>query len=166
MKEIILDVETTGISSYDEVIEISVSDLNGDILFYSRIKPTVKISSGALRLHGVSDEMLKNEPTIRQVLRRLKSIIMDADKIYCWSSDFVIHKLFKTARAMNADPRVFTHIQKHAVDLMYVIGKGDYWPRMDDVAQKHSILWDGRRFSSINDCKVISKIIKAIDKKE
>ncbi|MEJ5154554.1 3'-5' exonuclease [Gluconobacter wancherniae] len=163
MKGIILDVETTGIDRKDEVIELAISDLEGNILFYSRIKPTVSMSSGATRLNGITDNMLKNEPSIIEVLQKIEPIVRDADKIYCWSSDFVIHKLIKSAHAMNDDFEIIKLIRKRIVDVRSIVNYDDRcWPRMDAVAYNYGIEWEGKRYSSVNDFLVISKLIKAL----
>lgn len=167
MKGIILDVETTGIDRKDEVVELAISDLSGNILFHSRIKPTVSMSSGATRLNGITDNMLKNEPSIIGVFTKIEPILKNADKIYCWSSDFVIHKLRQTAYAMKADLDSnifnFNHIRKHIVDVRSIVAHPyESWPRMDVIAHKYGIEWEGKRYSSVNDFLVISKLIKAL----
>lgn len=163
MKGIILDVETTGIDRKDEVVELSISDLEGNILFYSRIKPTVKMSSGATRLNGITDDMLKDEPHIADVLQKIEPIVRDADKIYCWSSDFVIHKLIKSAHSMNADFEIIKLIKKRLVDVRSIVAHPERcWPRMDAVAYNYGISWEGKRYSSVNDCLVISKLINSL----
>lgn len=163
MKGIILDVETTGIDRKDEVVELAISDLNGNILFYSRIKPTVIMSAMATRLNGITDTMLKNEPSIIDVLQKIEPIVRDADKIYCWSSDFVINKLIKTAHSMDADFEIIKLIRKRLVDVRSIVNYDDRcWPRMDAVAYNYGISWEGKRYSSMNDCLVISKLINAL----
>jgi len=163
MKGIILDVEITGIDRKDEVVELSISDLEGNILFYSRIKPTVKMSSGATRLNGITDNMLKYEPSIVDVFQEIEPILKNADKIYCWSEDFVINKLTKTAHSMNADLETIKLIRKRIVDVRSIVNHdGGYWPRMNVVADNYGISWEGKRYSSVNDCKVIAKLINAL----
>ncbi|MCQ9156040.1 3'-5' exonuclease [Acidomonas methanolica] len=163
MKGIILDVETTGIDRKDEIVELAISDLDGNILFYSRIKPTVSMSAMATRLNGITDNMLKNEPSIIDVLQKIEPIVRDADKIYCWSEDFVINKLIKTAHSMNADFETIKLIRKRLVDVRSIVSPPERcWPRMDAVAYNYGIEWEGKRYSSTNDCLVISKLINKL----
>lgn len=163
MKGIILDVETTGIDRKDEVVELAISDLSGNILFYSRIKPTVIMSAMATRLNGITDTMLKNEPSIIDIFTKIEPIVRDADKIYCWSSDFVINKLIKTAHSMDADFETIKLIRKRLVDVRSIVAPPERcWPRMDAVAYNYGISWEGKRYSSVNDCLVISKLMKAL----
>ena len=53
-KAICLDTETTGLGSDAQIIEIAITDLNKNILFNQRIKPTTDIEHGALSVHGIT----------------------------------------------------------------------------------------------------------------
>lgn len=58
-KAFVIDVETTGLSAEDEVIELSiVRARNGHVLFNNRFKPSKRIEVGAFRVHGIRDSEL------------------------------------------------------------------------------------------------------------
>jgi len=69
----ILDTETTDL--YGEIIEIAITDLEGNTLLNQRIKPLGEMSKGAQAIHGISLEMLANEPLFSDVYPRIQEAI-------------------------------------------------------------------------------------------
>lgn len=68
---IALDLETTGLSPLcDRIIELSAIKLkpNGIESFDQLINPKIPISEITIKIHGITDEMVKNEPTISEIL--------------------------------------------------------------------------------------------------
>ena len=68
---IALDLETTGLSPLcDRIIELSAIKLTpkGISTFDQLINPQIPISEITIKIHGITDEMVKNEPTIGEVL--------------------------------------------------------------------------------------------------
>jgi DNA polymerase-3 subunit epsilon len=59
---IIIDTETTGLESNDEVIEISLLDCQGNVLLDTLVKPLGRISREAARIHGIQNSDLGNAP--------------------------------------------------------------------------------------------------------
>lgn len=64
---VVLDVETTGLGDDAEVIEVSVSDLDGNIILESLVRPTRPIPAEATAIHGITDEDVANAPTWAEV---------------------------------------------------------------------------------------------------
>ncbi len=88
-KVICLDIETTGLDIYnDEVVQISIIDGNNNVLFNDYIKPERKTSwKDAEKIHGISPEMVKNKPTIREILPYINSILENAECIVGYNSN-------------------------------------------------------------------------------
>lgn len=71
-KPLYLDTETTGLEKNDEIVEISVIDDDGNCVFESLVRPSQPIPAGAMRLHGITNEMAQAGrpwPTLWPVLR-------------------------------------------------------------------------------------------------
>ena len=62
-KPVYIDTETTGIAVSDEIIEISIVDDDGKILFESLVRPTQRIHPDAMKTHHITDEMVARAPT-------------------------------------------------------------------------------------------------------
>jgi DNA polymerase-3 subunit epsilon len=71
-----LDTETTGLHQTAEVIEIGIIDDQGNTLFEQRIRPRGKIDPAAGRVHGITLEMLKEEPTWEQIWPQAEARLM------------------------------------------------------------------------------------------
>ncbi len=69
-KYIVLDTETTGLNAAeDELLQVSIIDNEGAVLFDSYIKPTQHTEwAEAERINHISPEMVADSPTIEEVI--------------------------------------------------------------------------------------------------
>ncbi|AEH60814.1 Exonuclease RNase T and DNA polymerase III [Methanosalsum zhilinae DSM 4017] len=80
---ICLDVETTGLHSTDEILQLAIIDDLGDILFYDYFKPlTKKVWPEAQKIHGISPPMVQDKksicfhkPKIEDILRKSDTVV-------------------------------------------------------------------------------------------
>lgn len=79
---VVFDVETTGFSAKnDKIIEIgAVKIKNGEIVdsFNTLINPNVPLKDEIITLTGITDSMLVNQPTIKDVIGKFKKFISDS----------------------------------------------------------------------------------------
>lgn len=80
---IIFDLETTGINlTHDRIVEISLIKLMPDgqrVPKTRRINPEMHIPEQATAVHHITDEMVANEPTFRQIARSLAQFFEGCD---------------------------------------------------------------------------------------
>lgn len=69
------DTETTSLEG--EIIEWAVCTPDGTILGQGRVKPTQPITEGAYAKHGITLDMLQNEPTFDQVVDQIYDLFKD-----------------------------------------------------------------------------------------
>jgi len=87
MRQIILDTETTGIRVEDghRVIEIGCLEMIDRKLtgkhFHYYINPEREIDAGALAVHGISNEFLKDKPVFRSLVNEFMDFISDAELV-------------------------------------------------------------------------------------
>lgn len=87
MRQIVLDTETTGLSAElgDRVIEIGCVELlnrkltGNNLHFY--INPERNSDEGALRVHGISDQFLRDKPKFSAIARELLAYLAGAELI-------------------------------------------------------------------------------------
>lgn len=65
---VILDTETTGLDTTAEAVELAICSSKGAVLLNTLVKPVGPISPVAEKVHGISEAMLADAPTIAEVL--------------------------------------------------------------------------------------------------
>lgn len=78
-----IDLETTGINfATDRIIEIAILRLSTDGTRQVKrklINPEMPIPQGATDIHGISDEMVKDAPTFKQIANEIKQFLDNCD---------------------------------------------------------------------------------------
>ena len=95
---LVLDTETTGLSNQDEVIQIGIINKAGDVLFDSLIKPSLLVSAGAAKVHGITDDILKDAPRMDELYWQLHNILEGKD-VFIYNAPFDIEKLAQSCHA-------------------------------------------------------------------
>lgn len=72
-----LDVETTGVSNRDEIIEVGIVDFDGQPIYDCLIKPSVNIHPKAYEVHGIGYEILSDAADFHAVQAVLYEILND-----------------------------------------------------------------------------------------
>lgn len=94
---IVIDTETTGLSAAeDELLQVSIIDNEGVVLFDSYIRPTQHTEwAEAERVNHITPEMVDNSPTIEEVMPEINNILKRYDKIVGYNvrfdADFLKH---------------------------------------------------------------------------
>lgn len=78
---VILDTETTGLSCRDQLIELCILSSDGNIIHNQRYKPTIPITDGAYRCHGIHMNDLENAPSFQVDADRIKDILLKNDVV-------------------------------------------------------------------------------------
>jgi DNA polymerase-3 subunit epsilon len=77
------DLETTGTNvAQDRIVEISILKIhpNGNKESFTwRVNPTVPIPPVTTAIHGISDEMVANEPTFKDLAPKVYALLKDSD---------------------------------------------------------------------------------------
>ena len=87
MRQIVLDTETTGINPKlgNRVIEIGCVELNNRMLtgnnYHAYINPERESEEGALNVHGLTTEFLRDKPKFHEIVEALRSYIQGAEVI-------------------------------------------------------------------------------------
>lgn len=76
---ICMDIETTGLTEIDEIVEISMIDENGSILLHSLVHPYWMSSwEDAEAIHGISPEQVKDAPYLHELIPRIYAALSSA----------------------------------------------------------------------------------------
>jgi len=70
-----LDTETTGTGPGAEIIEIALVDQDGSVLFESLVNPKGRIEPDAMRLHGITSQMVQSAPSWQVIWPQVEAIL-------------------------------------------------------------------------------------------
>ena len=93
MLEVILDTETTGLSTTEKhrIVEIGCVEMNDQIatknIFHTYLNPQRKVSEEAYKVHGYSDEFLSNKKSFEEISDDFLSFIKNK-KIVIHNANF------------------------------------------------------------------------------
>lgn len=82
-----LDVETTGLTADDEVVEIAVCNRYERVLLHTLVNPRIEVSEEAQAVHGLSGDMLHGAPRFSEVAPRLLEVIAGRP-VVAFNADF------------------------------------------------------------------------------
>ncbi len=118
------DLETTGTNiSKDRIVEISIHKVfpNGDEkTFTFKVNPTVPIPAETTAVHGITDEMVKDEPTFKERAHEIHNIIKDSDLAGFNSNRFDIPLLAEEMLRADVD---FDMGNRNAIDVQNIFHK-------------------------------------------
>ena len=173
MKTLIYDVETTGLSSYsDEILQLSIIDDDGNVLFNEYIKPVHKKKwDKAMKVHGISPAKVSECHTIDFYTDKIKAIFDNYERIVGYNN-------------INFDNGFLERIgidfsNKIQYDVMLefaeIYGKwndfyGDYkWQKLDTCAAYYDFDWSTIKegaHNSLGDCYATLHCFKKMNSDE
>ena len=170
MKEILLDTETTGLSSVnDKIIEIACIEIEDHIptgeKFHVFLNPEMEISQGAYDTHGISKEFLRDKPKFNDVAKDFIKFI-DGKKLVIHNAEFDLAFLNKELKEVGEK-----QISKdNIVDTLNVAR--EKFPgaqnSLDALCKRFKIDNSRRqKHSALLDCELLAKVyIELFEKKE
>ncbi|MDX5880822.1 MULTISPECIES: 3'-5' exonuclease [unclassified Bacillus cereus group] len=92
---VMLKVETTGLTSWDEIIQIAIVDQDEKVLLHTYLQPEAEISTEARYKHGKENKDLVNEPKWVEIYPQVKEII-ENNRVFVFNAEFVLRLLQAT----------------------------------------------------------------------
>ncbi|MDF4568522.1 3'-5' exonuclease [Vibrio parahaemolyticus] len=126
-----LDTETTGLSSSDEIIELSICTQDKRVVFDSIISSKVNCSAQARSVHGITDEQIAKGMPIESAKSALIELL-EGKTIISFNVDFDCQMLFQSF-GITAKKRFC--VMKWSQSVL------DYerWPRLEKVCERLNI---------------------------
>lgn len=122
-----LDVETTGLSSTDEILQLAVVRGDGEVLVNRMFRPVAHSSwPAAQRVHGISPDSVENEQPIHVFAHEIEHVLGTADLLVGYNVSF---DLAHVRRAGIRVPRVclFDVMREFAPVLRGARGRNARW---------------------------------------
>jgi DNA polymerase III subunit epsilon len=115
-----IDLETTGVNiSNDRIVEIAIVKILPDgsrQVKRKLINPLIPIPSGASDVHGITDEMVKDAPSFKQVANEIKQFMDNCDMGGYNSNRFdvpmLIEEFLRAGVSFSVDGRKLVDVQK------------------------------------------------------
>ena len=170
MKEIVLDTETTGLSTRDghRIVEIGCIELDNLIPtkknFHCYLNPDRKVSEKALEVHGYTDEFLSKKKKFKEVADDFLSFIK-GKKIIIHNAEFDLGHLNNELKIIGKKK-----IENEIVDTLALAR--DKFPgsslSLDALCKRYKIDNSKRtKHTAIIDCELLTKVyVNLIDQKE
>ncbi|SHK97263.1 DNA polymerase-3 subunit epsilon [Nocardiopsis flavescens] len=163
---VILDTETTGLGSTDQILEIGILTARGDVICDERIKVDIPIGKSASRIHGIRQDMLTDCPRWGEFLPWIWGdlSLRGVNEIVIYNAPFD-RRMIAQSSAASPDPEC--HISTKAI-----LGL-DHWCAMHAYAayvgdwQEWSgdYRWQrlpGGDHSAIGDCRATLKVLQTM----
>ena len=171
MLEVILDTETTGLSTLEKhrIVEIGCVELNNQIptdkIFHTYINPQRPVSEEAYKIHGYTDEFLTNKKTFSEISETFLNFIKDK-KIVIHNASFDLSFINYELKLINQKP-----IDKKNVIDTLEIARHKYpgsQNSLDALCKRFNIDNSRRtKHSALVDCELLKEVyINLLDQKE
>ena len=170
MKRIFFDTETTGLNDDDEIVELAITDEQGNTLYCQRFKPAKSMSTGASRVTGITDDMLVDMPTFAGEFNKIKSVFDQGDQVIAYNTEFDIRFLCQTCECYDLGTEWIYHMPTRCAMLMYSNYAYDWYDpeikstryKLTDACARMQIQVQNAH-SAVGDCIMTANLVKAME---
>lgn len=164
----VLDTETTGLNNA-EVVEISIIDETGKVIFDSLVKPLNPIPVDATKIHGITNEMVKDAPRWCDIHQKVSDIII-TKPLVIYNESYDLRVMSDTAKSYGLTmPDLYLHGSECAM-LIYaeLFGDWDYyrnqfkWQKLTNAAAQQHVEVKGTAHRALADCQMTLGVMAAI----
>lgn len=160
------DLELTGVYDHDEIISVSITNGNGEVLMDTLVKPLRKKKwNRTEKIHGISPAMVQDAPTLDEIIPTLKEMFANADNLIAFgvSTDYSHIKYIYDSISEQEELRKKTR----CCALEFVRFQSEHYPddnhaSLVDAMRTLGIGWDGIPHSSIADTIACMKVWEAL----
>lgn len=164
MDTVYLDLETTGLESTDEVLEIAIVDDSGGTLLHSFVKPQQrKRWPKAEKIHGITPQKVKDAPSLDDLAEQIADILRDK-QLVIYNAKF--------------DSRFLDNLHEYAAEVYCCMERyGGYigewddrfnhykWHKLEAAAKKAGHHWTGNAHSALADAQATRNVWHWLNKK-
>ena len=160
------DLELTGVYDHDEIISVSITNANGEVLMDTLVKPLRKKKwNRTEKIHGITPAMVQDAPLLDDIIPALKKMFENADNLIAFgvSTDYshikYIYDSISEQEALRKKTRCCA--------LEFVRFQSEHYPddnhaSLVDAMRTLGIGWDGIPHSSIADTIACMKVWEAL----
>lgn len=162
---LVLDTETTGLRSSDEIVQVAVITAAGEPVLDTLVRPTRPIPPEVIRIHGITDDDVRDAPTGAEVCAELARILHG--RVVCtYNAPFDARLLEQTAAAWSAPVAVY---RAECVMRLYADYSGQWDERHGTtrwfslgVAARQCGLGPFREHDALSDARVTAQVLRHV----
>ncbi len=125
-KPVYLDTETTGLHETAEIVEIAIIDDEGNAIFESYVRPTQSIPPDAIRIHRITDDMVKKAPLWPTIWPEIRSILTENHSAI-YNADYDLRVMRSSLKHYNLS--WINQFQTSCIMKLYAMFRGDWNPQ-------------------------------------
>lgn len=149
------DLELTGVYEHDEVLSVSIVNGRGEVVFDSLVRPEhTKRWKRTEAIHGITPEMVKDAPTLRDLAPALRALVDGAARTVAYGThtDFQhLSRIYPTRAARDAfhgklrdcEVEFCRYIDEYGVELAH--------RSLSDAMTYFDLAWNGTAHTAIAD---------------
>ena len=112
---LIVDTETTGRSYFDELLQVSIIDMNKEIRYNSYIRPSLRTSwESAEQVNHISPDMVKNAPSITNEIPKINAVLSSAKVLVGYNISFDLSFLTKSGVRYSFNTKIYDVMKEFA----------------------------------------------------
>ena len=162
---VIIDTETTGLGSSDEVIEIAAVDIDGNVIVNTLVNTFRSVPAEATRVHGIREEDIKDVPTFDIVWRGQLEEIFKRRTICTYNIEFDIKMIKQSLKIYGI--RFPSKIKTACIMKMFAEYRGVWdsnrnhfkWFRLEAAARLCGIEIQGNLHRALEDAQLARKVL-------
>ena len=167
---VILDTETTGLDNNAEIIEISIIDMNGNILLDTLVKPSEPMPDWceAVHIHGINNEMLADEPTWKEIYSRVFEIL-SGKNVVIYNAEYDLRLIRQTCSKYTLKAPIETafcamkYFSEWYGEESYRFPGEYHRQSLYKAVQFTGNRFDGVQHRSLTDCKAVLAVLKSME---
>ncbi len=169
---LILDTETTGIDNHAELVEISLIDTTGAVVYNDLVMPDGRIPADASAIHGLTRETLAQAGAKpwSQHQERVVELLRSAAVLCGYNLPFDVRMLEQTIRRYAGSQRFAFNLAEHCIMRTYAKWDGTphpfrsgllkWWKLEEAVENEGGTAVQEHR--SLSDCKMTLELMRAV----
>ena len=164
---IILDTETTGFSkTEDDVIELGITDINGNVLYDGMFRPDKENSPEAESANHISNVELQDKPTILEEWEKIKAAVAGR-KIATYNLDFDKNIMINAAVRHGIPKEKVEQLFENSVCIMqsYIKYTNGYRASKLQNALTENGIDVKQDHRAVSDCQATAQLIQTINEK-
>lgn len=160
---VILDTETTGLNSWDEVIELAILDMKGNTLYESLFNPLESIPNEATQIHGITNEMVKDAPSFLDEWEKIWGILKEKT-VLIYNSRFDVNMIYQTLERSDSLLCEDTFKSFCVMEFFKDYIGSTRWVKLSHACYLMGVEVE-QNHRATDDCKMVLELIKAIANK-